>query len=436
MSIRLQYAYLHGQVWIYRRNYPAEVRLVLGVQALKQSLKTSDPKVAKPRIQDLNKLYDEQVSRVRAGLPTLAPQGGSEATRLASDWGATTRATVAHLRAALEQEGGLAFDRPSAKPRALVMDLAQTYLRRRSNELRPGGFKSVRYSVGLFASKFGPRTIASLTRDDGRQFLNLTTDLSPLIGKSPKTTNLSLDRAVDVSRGIGTRITASTQKRIWSQVNHFIDWAVYEGEIKANPFRTVRFEGKAKAASYAVLTDEEVVRILTDREKAIHYVLAFCLLTGMRAGEAAGLLREDLVLKGNLGWFILVRPNRVRNLKTESSEREVPMHPVLEGLLPRLPSEGRLFPGLSVNTITKRFTALLERSGLRRPRLVFHSTRKWFITQCERTGVPEHFTASLVGHKSARSENQLTYSIYSAGIGDDQKRAIVDQLRLPPGVVP
>jgi len=216
MSIRLQYAYLHGQVWIYRRNYPAEVRLVLGVQALKQSLKTSDPKVAKPRIQDLNKLYDEQVSRVRAGLPTLAPQGGSEATRLESDWGATTRATVAHLRAALEQEGGLAFDRPSAKPRALVMDLAQTYLRRRSNELRPGGFKSVRYSVGLFASKFGPRTIASLTRDDGRQFLNLTTDLSPLIGKSPKTTNLSLDRAVDVSRGIGTRITASTQKRIWS----------------------------------------------------------------------------------------------------------------------------------------------------------------------------------------------------------------------------
>jgi hypothetical protein len=62
---------------------------------------------------------------------------------------------------------------------------------------------------------------------------------------------------------------------------------------------------------------------------------------------------------------------------------------------------------------------------------VFHSTRKWFITQCERTGVPEHFTASLVGHQSARSENKLTYGLYSAGISDTQKRDIIDQIRLP-----
>ena len=45
--------------------------------------------------------------------------------------------------------------------------------------------------------------------------------------------------------------------------------------------------------------------------------------------------------------------------------------------------------------------------------------------------MPEHFTASLVGHKSARSENKLTYGIYSAGISDEQKRSIVDQVRLP-----
>ena len=62
---------------------------------------------------------------------------------------------------------------------------------------------------------------------------------------------------------------------------------------------------------------------------------------------------------------------------------------------------------------------------------VFHSTRKWFITQCERTGVPEHFTASLVGHHSARSANKLTYGLYSAGISDAQKREIVDGIRLP-----
>jgi hypothetical protein len=62
---------------------------------------------------------------------------------------------------------------------------------------------------------------------------------------------------------------------------------------------------------------------------------------------------------------------------------------------------------------------------------VFHSSRKWFITECERAGVPEHFTASIVGHQSARSENKLTYGLYSAGISDAQKREIIDQVKLP-----
>jgi hypothetical protein len=67
---------------------------------------------------------------------------------------------------------------------------------------------------------------------------------------------------------------------------------------------------------------------------------------------------------------------------------------------------------------------------------VFQSTRKWFITQCERTGTPEHFTASLVGHQPARSENKLTYGLYSAGISEAKKRGIIDQVRLPDGVTP
>jgi hypothetical protein len=36
-----------------------------------------------------------------------------------------------------------------------------------------------------------------------------------------------------------------------------------------------------------------------------------------------------------------------------------------------------------------------------------------------------------VGHASARSENGLTYSIYSAGISDKQKREMVDAIKLP-----
>ena len=89
---------------------------------------------------------------------------------------------------------------------------------------------------------------------------------------------------------------------------------------------------------------------------------------------------------------------------------------------------------MSVDKVVKWY-AYLRRQLPELKGTVFHSTRKWFITQGERTGTPEHFTASLVGHHSARSANKLTYGLYSVGINDEQKRSIIDQVRLPVGVI-
>ena len=106
-------------------------------------------------------------------------------------------------------------------------------------------------------------------------------------------------------------------------------------------------------------------------------------------------------------------------------------HGVLEQQLDTsLPTTGRLFPTMTVDKVVKRY-ALLRRQLPELKGTVFHSTRKWFITQCERTVSPEHFTASIVGHQSARSANKLTYGLYSAGISDAQKRGIIDQIKIP-----
>lgn len=66
--------------------------------------------------------------------------------------------------------------------------------------------------------------------------------------------------------------------------------------------------------------------MLKQEDQHIGHVLLVCLLTGMRAGEAVGLLRDDLVAKGNLGRFFHVRPNELRLLKTDAAERQVPAH--------------------------------------------------------------------------------------------------------------
>lgn len=426
MSAQIKYAYLKGHTWLFRRNWPKDVAMVLGQQALKQSLKTGDPATARRRAAEVNARYEATLESVREG---------AQATLPVLDGPDDPGEVLEHLRASLEHSGAVPKSRGFLKlvqsTKVYVQAAGRTYLGRRSDELRPGGFKSVRYSVGLFISRYGEHSLCSLTRTEGREFLSLISQLSPTIGRSETTRGLSLDQLVRYSSYGSARITTRTQKRIWSQVNHFLDWCVYEGQLEANPFRTVPFDQKVRPQPYAVPTDDEVVRMLTTKDQRLRQLLLFCLLSGMRAGEAAGLLREDFVTKGNLGSFVHVRPNDLRLLKTDAAERLVPVHPVLDDLLRDLPPEGPLFPDLSVNHVTKGFAAMREALGLERPGLVFHSTRKWFITQCERTGVPEHWTASLVGHKSARSENGITYGIYSAGISDEQKRGIVDQIRLP-----
>ncbi|WP_223296108.1 hypothetical protein [Thalassobium sp. R2A62] len=141
-------------------------------------------------------------------------------------------------------------------------------------------------------------------------------------------------------------------------------------------------------------------------------------------------MADDITNKGNLGRFVSIRPNAVRLLKSKAAEREVPLHGALERLLDiTVPTSGRLFPHLTVDRVVERHAKLRQRHPELRG-TVFHSTRKWFITQCERTGVPEHYTATPVGHHSARSANQLTYGLYSAGISDEQKREIVEGIRL------
>ncbi|NRB19659.1 MAG: tyrosine-type recombinase/integrase [Rhodobacteraceae bacterium] len=397
MPATIKYAYLKQQTWLYRRNYPKHLQPYLG-QALKRTQKNGDARVAKARVVEVNASYAKVVHEAEAQVNS--PNGQQSDHRVVVT-GPTTK-----------------FQRATVLGQVSVRDLAQVYLPTRFNNLSPGAFKSVRFSLGLLVSYLGHRKISDLNRTEGQTFLGLIAKLSPDVAKSAAAKGKSLKRLVALSKRTGKTISTQTQKRIWKQVCQFLDWATSEGHIGGHGFGALKVSGKVSVQSYAVLSDPEVTTLLTANDPDLTPILLLCLLSGLRSGEACGILAEDLVTRDNHGIFVRVRPNGIRGLKSKAAEREVPLHdqwlPILQGL----PREGPLFPGLSVDRITKRFTSLRRKLDLSRPGLVFHSTRKWFITQCERTGVPEHFTASLVGHQSARSENKLTYGLYSAGISD------------------
>jgi integrase len=290
----------------------------------------------------------------------------------------------------------------------------------------------VRFALELLFSHLGKHPVGDLSLTHGKEVLGYITQLSPNVRKYRQGKGAGLVDLASLSvASEGITLAPQTQARILKQMSQFLDWCVGEGELGANPWEALKVKEKPEVHPHGVLTDEQVSVLLAAKDRVLHSALLFGLLTGMRSGEICGLMAEDITAKGNLGRFASIRPNRVRLLKSKAAEREVPLHGVLEGLLDTaLPTSGRLFPYLSVDRIVKRYAHL--RSVHRELHgTVFHSTRKWFITQCERTGTPEHFTASLVGHHSARSANKLTYGLYSAGISHAQKREIVDGVRLP-----
>ena len=421
MSTQIKYAYKRHNTWVYRRTYPKHLQEYLG-SSLKQSLKTADAKTAKARVAELNQTFTNIVKEAE---DHVSANTGKDPAIIPNACGAT-----ADPRPSIE--------RPRYQPvrllgERLVKDLAVSYLTYQSERLRPGSYKAIRFAAELLVSHLGTTKLGDITQAQGREVLSLITQLSPNVRKysSGHSARLSQLAALSTELEPGHTLSPQTQTRIWKHMLQIFNWCVEQRELSTNPWEHLTIRKKPEVYPHKVLMDDQVVTLLQAKDRVLSGALLFGLLTGMRSGEICGLLATDVISKGNLGRFIRIQPNEIRQLKSKAAEREVPLHSKLEHLLDAsLPTQGRLFPTLSVDKVVKAYAKL----RIIHPTLtgtVFHSTRKWFITQCERTGIPEHYTATLVGHHSARSANKLTYALYSGGISDAQKREIVDGIRLP-----
>ena len=414
MSPQIKYAYKTHNTWVYRRTYPKALQPLLG-SALKQSLKTGDAREAKLRVAELNQTFTTIIKEAQAhalSTPHTDTPTAAQGPRLAV--------------------GRPRYQRARLVGERLVADLAKAYLAEVSRRLRPGSFKSVRFALELLTAHLGRHTVGDLSLNHGKEVLGYITQLSPNVRKYRQGKEAGLAYLAGLSvASEGVTLAPQTQARILKQMNQFLDWCVSGEELGANPWEALKVKDRPDVHPHGVLTDDQVSVLLAAKDRVLHPALLFGLLTGMRSGEICGLMAEDITAKGNLGRFVSIRPNAVRLLKSMAAEREVPLHGVLEQLLDTtLPTSDRLFPHLTVDKVVKGY-AYLRRLHPELHGTVFHSARKWFITQCERTGVPEHFTATLVGHHSARSANKLTYGLYSAGISDAQKREIVEGMRVP-----
>lgn len=125
-------------------------------------------------------------------------------------------------------------------------------------------------------------------------------------------------------------------------------------------------------------------------------ILAVLYFTGARLAEVTGLLAEDI-----LDDRIIIRPNRLRPLKTPASEREVPLHPRLIELVGRLKgrsaASGYLWPS-QYQAKNHRWGVNLAKPSKQIAGVSPKGLRDRAVTVLRSHGLNEAVAARLLGH--------------------------------------
>ncbi len=221
-------------------------------------------------------------------------------------------------------------------------------------------------------------------------------------------------------------------------------WAVETEQPNAsnNPWREasrVLRSGKSNpAAKRRAPSDEEIVALWNGPARPrLAQAIRFGVLTGARLEEIGRLKVSDVE-----GDELCIRGG-----KTRAAIRRIPIHSELTSLVAALtkdrspdeyliegliPIQGRRTHGLS-----QRFTAYRKalslganEAGRRDSTLVFHSFRHWFLTAALNAGCIKVHAQAVIGHAPDKG---VTTSVYYKGPTRENRRAVVDAIKLPEG---
>lgn len=230
-------------------------------------------------------------------------------------------------------------------------------------------------------------------------------------------------------------LSTKSIKDFLSDLSAFFNWMEGRGFIETNPFRglsgTVRETSRGIRNNTKRLewSEHELLTLInglkTKRDMKLAAMSLIALYSGMRSNEIAELELIDV----NDVYF------HIPEGKTESSIRNVPIHPIIQPLIHSLKAssnDGYLISGLKRggedqkrnHNEVKRFGTFKRSLGITSPTVVFHSLRKNFSGELERAGISENLAQQIVGHK----KQSLTYGLYSHGVKIEQLLEAVSKI--------
>lgn len=237
--------------------------------------------------------------------------------------------------------------------------------------------------------------------------------------------------------------TTATLNSLISALSAYWTWMRRRQIVSDNPWKGQERKALASGmnAEKRPFSDEEIVALLSGpASPTLLDMMRVAALSGMRLAEIGNLRVAD----ASGGVF------RIEQGKTKAAKRLVPIHSDLAAIVARRTAgkapEDYLIeeltappsrPGRRGGKIGERFTAYRRDLGLdhrkadrRQADADFHSFRRWFVTKAEQAGQRESLIQAVVGHK----REGVTLGVYSAGPSVEQRRELVESVRLPNGV--
>lgn len=429
-------------VWHYRQRIPGAIARRMGRTFIKRSLATCDPKTAQLRALTLSTRYAQIFEAVRAmpdktdvqKLIRSAKQGkdftlevGPDGFKLTTDGSeGDNEAGQKALTSALERIGDMRFMSPP-------------YLGEPAPKAPAGPSVGIGKAVALWLAEIKTTTKTKTlsikaTAVDG--FAKHYGEQSPLadVGR------LDVGKWVQALRA--SNLATPTLVNKLSYLRGFLTWAKARGYIPAFPDgenpaigqvvygasekrarRALGFKPFTTAQIQALFAPSQVAEL----SEGARWASLIGLYTGARASEVGQLALSDFSMVDGLPCITITDEGDDQSLKTEASERVIPIHPHLIQLglwehVQALRKNGakRLFTRAKSNAvngagnwISKAFSYhLKERLKIKKPakgKIGFHSLRKTVIQTMQDNKTPPELRVAFVGHE-LEDEHFMAYS--------------------------
>ena len=256
-----------------------------------------------------------------------------------------------------------------------------------------------------------------------------------------KLRKLPLPELVKKTRGgDARRLSAPAVAKQLAAVRALLGWAVNNGLVEDNVARGVTVAKGRNAGGGRVPYDADDMKKLFGgiakfraTRPARFWLPLLAAYTGARLEEIGCLTVDDVRSRDGVD-YIDVNAEGDKSVKTGSSLREVPLHPVLVrcGLLEyvagrRAAAGDQLFPDLRADSHGKRtskfskwWTRYRREAGVGDPRKPFHSFRHAFKQACRAAGVEEEVHDAITGHAGGgvgRTYGGVPLAVKAAAVG-------------------